>query len=287
MDKANPSGVEQLREVIHTATPEAPVRIVGGRSLADRTPLPPGHARIASSAALHAVAIDAPNLTARVQAGVSLAALAGTLRGAGLVWPVERLEPGGTLGGLVASGRGSALTTGDAPARRWILGAEVIAGDGELLRVGGATVKNSVGYDLTHAMWGSLGQLGAIVELTLRLRYPDEADRASAGNSASSAIDDVRSAALEVRCEGVPAAISESEFRGLAGDRPFVRSRDGSRALIGCADPADASAAIERLAARSIRSAVDRPPEPPDPNAQTGTAWRALRSALDPNRVLI
>ena len=82
MDEANPSGVEQLREVIHAATPEAPLRIVGGRSLADRMSPPPGHARIASSAALDAVAIDAPNLIARVQAGVSLAALVGTLRGA-------------------------------------------------------------------------------------------------------------------------------------------------------------------------------------------------------------
>ncbi len=287
MNEAGPASVEELRDVVRAATAEAPVRIVGGRSLAERVPPAPDHARIASIAALDVVAIDAPNLVARAQAGVSLDALADKLRNAGLVWPVERLEPGGTLGGLVGSGRGSAMTVGDAPARRWILGAEVIDGDGELLRVGGATVKNSVGYDLTHAMWGSHGRLGAIVELTLRLRYPDEADQASSESSASSTVEDVRSAVLEVRCEAVPAAISESEFRDLTGDRPFVRSRDGSRALIGYADRGDALAAIDRFSTRSIRATIDRPPEAPDPNAQIGRAWRALRSALDPKQVFI
>ena len=41
---------------------------------------------------------------------------------------------------------------------------------GETIQAGGATVKFSAGYGLTHAMWGSGGRLGALAAVSLRLR---------------------------------------------------------------------------------------------------------------------
>ena len=118
------------------------------------------------------------DFTARVGAGVNPAELDAALQPLGLVWPLRRLEAPGTVGGLIGSGRGTTIAAQDAPARRWVLGARLVDGAGEVLTVGGATVKNSVGYGVTHALWGSQGRLGAIVELTLRLRRrrPDDDD---------------------------------------------------------------------------------------------------------------
>ena len=147
------------------------VRLVGTQSLSSRTMSPPPDAVVVSTAGLAQEQIEPLDLVARVQAGVRLADFRHRLWEHGLVWPVERLEPGGTVGGLIASGRGSAVRAADAPARRWILGATIILASGEAIQVGGATVKFSAGYGLTHAMWGSGGRLGALAEVTLRLRH--------------------------------------------------------------------------------------------------------------------
>ena len=156
------------------------VRIVGTQSLASRTSPPPPNALVVSTAALTELHVEPLDLIARVEAGTRLADLRQRLSEHGLVWPVERLEPGGTVGGLIASGRGSAARAADAPARRWILGATIALASGEAIQVGGATVKFSAGYGLTHATWGSGGRLGALAEVTLRLRHAVAGDSADA-----------------------------------------------------------------------------------------------------------
>ena len=149
---------------------ESRLRIVGARSLARFASDPAQDAELPSMRGLDWIEVSAPDFTVRAGAGVSLAELDAVLEPLGLVWPVRRLEAPGTVGGLVASGRGTTIAAQDGPARRWVLGARLVDGTGEALTVGGATVKNSVGYGVTHALWGSQGRLGAIVELTLRVR---------------------------------------------------------------------------------------------------------------------
>ena len=65
--------------------------------------------------------------------------------------------------------------------------------------MGGATVKNSVGYGLTHALWGSQGRLGAIVELTLRLRRRRQSD--DDPGETLDAEDALQTTAALVRCD--------------------------------------------------------------------------------------
>ena len=258
------------------------VRIVGTQSLALRTPPPPPSALVVSTAALTQLQIEPLDLIAHVEAGVRLVELQSRLAEHGLVWPVERLEPGGTVGGLIASGRGSAVRETDAPARRWILGATVVLASGEAIRVGGATVKFSAGYGLTHAVWGSSGQLGALAEATLRLRH------AVAGDAAAPAEDPELARVLasphEVRADELPAEWDEPVWETIAAGLPRVVSADGHRALIGCPNRAAADAVASAIRQRNGWAVVDRPTAAAQPQSD---AWQPLRDALDPEGRLV
>lgn len=254
-------------------------RIVGAGSLAKRTAPPPAGARLITTVALNARAIDAPNLVAHVGAGCSLRALDAALAEVGLIWPVRRLEPGGTVGGTVASGRGAGIRPADAPARRWVLGAQVVTGAGRAIAVGGATVKNSSGYHVAHALWGSNGVFGAIARLTLRLRVrrPDDPPEADA----SPALAGVLRAPVQVRCEELP---SDVPSRLLDVD-PAVQvcwSGDRTRALAGCEDVASVQPIIAAVQAAGGVAWQDVPPTPFVPSPAAALVWRALRDALDP-----
>jgi FAD/FMN-containing dehydrogenase len=109
------------------------------------------------------------DLTVTVEAGIRARELASRLREAGQWIPV--LEgAAGTVGGVVACDRrgilaGSLGSAGDA-----LLGMSFVDARGEVVRGGGRVVKNVAGYDLMRLATGSLGALGALVEVTLRIR---------------------------------------------------------------------------------------------------------------------
>ena len=48
-------------------------------------------------------------------------------------------------------------------------GAVLINGDGELLSFGGTVMKNVAGFDVSRVLAGSMGQLGLITEVTLKV----------------------------------------------------------------------------------------------------------------------
>ena len=199
----------------------------------------------------------------------------------GLVWPVERIEPNGTVGGLIASGRGSAVRAADAPARRWILGATIVLASGETIQAGGATVKFSAGYGLTHAMWGSGGRLGALAAVTLRLRQAIAGDAAAPDPEPTLA--QILESPYEVRAEELPAGWREPEWEAVAAGLPRVVSADSARALIGCPNRAAAEAVATAIQRRGGWAAIDRPPAEATPLSE---AWEPLRDALDPERRL-
>ena len=263
------------------ATSARAVRIVGTQSLAPRTTPRPPSALVVSIEALTQLEIEPPDLIARVEAGVRLADLRHCLWEQGLVWPVERIEPNGTVGGLIASGRGSAVRAADAPARRWVLGATIVLASGETIQAGGATVKFSAGYGLTHAMWGSGGRLGALAAVTLRLRQAVAGDAAAPDPEPTLA--QVLESPYEVRAEELPAGWREPEWKAVAAGLPRVVSADSARALIGCPNRASAEAVATAIQRRGGWAAIDRPPAEATPLSE---AWEPLRDALDPERRL-
>ncbi len=114
--------------------------------------------------------IDTRNLLAVVQPGVINADLGRAVAEHGLFYPPD---PASfeicSIGGNLAENSGGLRCVKYGVTRDYVLGLEVVLADGSVIRTGGRTVKDVMGYDLTHLLVGSEGTLGIITEATLRL----------------------------------------------------------------------------------------------------------------------
>ncbi|MDN5842342.1 MAG: glycolate oxidase subunit GlcE [Alcaligenaceae bacterium] len=108
-------------------------------------------------------------LTAR--AGTLLSDIEDALddRGQMLAFEPPRFGGTGTLGGCVASGMSGPRRTAAGPLSDFVLGTRVLDASGSVLRFGGEVMKNVAGYDVSRLMVGSLGVLGALVEVSLKV----------------------------------------------------------------------------------------------------------------------
>ena len=78
-------------------------------------------------------------------------------------------ERGATLGGTVAAGLSGPARYRYGGVRDFVLGVRFVNAQGELVRSGGKVVKNAAGFDLAKLMVGSLGQYGALVEISFKV----------------------------------------------------------------------------------------------------------------------
>jgi glycolate oxidase FAD binding subunit len=76
---------------------------------------------------------------------------------------------GATIGGVVAAGLSGPRRASVGAVRDFVLGVKIIDGEGRLLRFGGQVMKNVAGFDVARLMAGSLGTLGLIVEVSLKV----------------------------------------------------------------------------------------------------------------------
>jgi len=76
---------------------------------------------------------------------------------------------GSTIGGVVACALSGPRRASAGAVRDFVLGAVLMDGRGEVLRFGGQVMKNVAGYDVSRLLAGSLGTLGLILEVSLKV----------------------------------------------------------------------------------------------------------------------
>lgn len=114
--------------------------------------------------------IDQHNLTVWVEPGVITAQLHATVENLGLFYPPD---PGSsaicTLGGNVAENAGGLRGLKYGVTKNYVMGMEVVLPNGEVILVGGKSVKDVAGYNLKDFLVGSEGTLGIFTRILLRL----------------------------------------------------------------------------------------------------------------------
>ena len=110
-------------------------------------------------------------LVVTVRAGTPLADLEAVLaeKGQCLAFEPPRLGPGGTVGGMVAAGLSGPSRAAVGAVRDHVLGVTLLNGKAELLSFGGQVMKNVAGYDVSRVLAGSMGVLGVICEVSLKV----------------------------------------------------------------------------------------------------------------------
>ncbi|MEK7360576.1 MAG: glycolate oxidase subunit GlcE [Pseudomonadota bacterium] len=117
------------------------------------------------------IAYEPTELVITARCGTSLADLEATLRTQSqqLAFEPPHFGPGATVGGMVAAGLSGPRRQAAGAVRDFVLGVRMLDGRGDDLSFGGQVMKNVAGYDVSRPMAGSLGTLGLILEVSLKV----------------------------------------------------------------------------------------------------------------------
>lgn len=80
------------------------------------------------------------------------------------------LPAAATIGGIIASNESGPKRLGYGSSRDAVIGLRLVYPDGKVIRSGGKVVKNVAGYDMNKLFIGSMGTLGVVSEVTVKLR---------------------------------------------------------------------------------------------------------------------
>lgn len=245
MDTQDPV-LSRLRDQVLTAQhQQTPLDIRGGSTKAFYGGVPRGEPL--DMRALAGISSHEPTeLVVTVRAGTLLSELESALGEHGQRLPFEPPRfnmpgsDGGTVGGMVAAGLAGPARAAVGSVRDFVLGVTMINGRGELLTFGGQVMKNVAGYDVSRLMAGSMGVLGALCEVSLKvLPMP------AAQITIEFDLDDKQALAWFDERRAQPIPITASSWHSgrlrvrLAGARAAVKS--AARLLKG--DPVDANEA--------------------------------------------
>jgi glycolate oxidase FAD binding subunit len=170
MDRLDPALAHLIDRVMLAQADRVPLDIRGGGTKHFYGGTPTGEPLpVAGLAGISSY--EPTELVVTVRAGTPLAELEAALEERGQCLPFEppRFAPGGTVGGMVAAGLSGPARAAVGAVRDHVLGLTLLSGRGEVLTFGGQVAKNVAGYDVSRLIVGSLGILGIICEVSLKV----------------------------------------------------------------------------------------------------------------------
>ena len=174
-----PATAEQTRDAIRWAAAEGmPLELVGGGSKRSFGRPVQADGTLDLSALAGISVYEPEELVLSAGPGTPLAEIEEALSTNGQLMAFEppdltvllgQTPGGGTLGGIVACNLSGPRRIRAGAVRDHVLGLEGVSGRGETFKTGGRVMKNVTGYDLSKLMTGSLGTLGAMTGLTIKV----------------------------------------------------------------------------------------------------------------------
>ena len=163
--------IEQWRERVRAATAAATaleLRGGGTKAFYGRTPVGD---MLDTREHSGVVSYEPTELVVTVRAGTPLGEVEALLaeRNQMLAFEPPHFGAGATVGGCVAAGLSGPRRASAGAVRDFVLGVKILDGRGEVLSFGGQVMKNVAGYDVSRVIAGSLGTLGVILEVSLKV----------------------------------------------------------------------------------------------------------------------
>ncbi|WP_326565227.1 FAD-binding protein [Amycolatopsis rhabdoformis] len=270
MHSLSPSTVDEVRAAVADTAGTHPRLLITGAGTAAGwgAPAAPADA-IVDTTALSGVVKYAPaDLTIAVLAGTPFTAIQQTLAEAGqrVAFDPARARHGATVGGLLATADAGPLRTAFGSLRDLVIGTTVVLGDATVASSGGHVIKNVAGYDLAKLFHGSLGTLGVVAEVVLRLHPLPQA-------TSTVAVDAGVAEAFELAGKIVMTGWEASALEWCDG-RLLVKL-EGTEAGV-----RQREAEVCRLAGASARALSDE---------EAATAWESVAAVADggPNATVV
>jgi glycolate oxidase FAD binding subunit len=181
---AEPALQRLVERVRAAAARKAPLNICGGGTKAFYGEPARGGEPLSLSELRGISSYEPSELVVTVRAGTPLAELEAALaeKGQFLAFEPPRFSSeggeasgahsgvgSGTVGGMVAAGLAGPARAAVGSVRDFVLGATLLDGRAEVLTFGGQVMKNVAGYDVSRLLAGSLGILGVILEVSLKV----------------------------------------------------------------------------------------------------------------------
>jgi len=160
-----------VREAIRAAAADGrALRLVGGATKDFYGETPSGEA-LDMRGLRGIVSYEPTELVLQVRCGTPLAEVEEALAAHAqmLAFEPPAFGKAATIGGVVAAGLSGPRRASAGSARDFVLGTTIVDAQARVLRFGGQVMKNVAGYDVSRLMCGSLGILGPIVDVSLKV----------------------------------------------------------------------------------------------------------------------
>ena len=164
-----PETVEEAAALLCELPHESRVRIIGGGTRLGLGYRFTPDATLSTSGLDRIVAWEPDDLTVVVEAGMTVEELEGTLATEGQTALLHERPGSGTVGGALATATSGWRRYRYGPITDRVLEVTLVSSDGRVATAGGRLVKNVTGYDIPRLATGSLGALGLIARVCLKL----------------------------------------------------------------------------------------------------------------------